>query len=57
MREYAAQRLELLQAFAENAAVWIAARRASEQLDAQVAATDHDGTDWNRIVAAHIGNA
>lgn len=49
--------LELLQAFAENAAVWIAARRASEQLDAQVAATDHDGADWNRIVAAHIGNA
>lgn len=40
--------LELLHAFAENAAVWIAARRASEQLEAMA-----DATDWADIVAAH----
>lgn len=44
--------LELLQAFAENAAVWIAARRTSEQLDAQA-----DAVDWDSIVAAHAGGA
>ncbi len=40
--------LELLQAFAENAAVWIAARRTSEQLDEMA-----DAADWVQIVAAH----
>lgn len=40
--------LELLDAFAENAAVWIAARRASEQLEAMA-----DAADWEEIVAAH----
>lgn len=58
--------LELLRAFAENAAVWIAARRTSEQLDLRSAASDRDAAhgssakaadriDWNRIVAAHTG--
>lgn len=40
--------LELLQAFAEHAAVWIAARRATEQL-AQAA---DNAPRWSRIVAA-----
>ena len=44
--------LELLRAFAENAAVWIAVRRTSARLDAQSAALD-----WNQIVAAHAGDA
>lgn len=44
--------LELLQAFAENAAMWIAARRTSEQLEAQA-----DAFDWDSIVAAHAGGA
>ncbi|WP_332703075.1 GAF domain-containing protein [Lysobacter sp. D1-1-M9] len=53
--------LELLEAFAENAAVWIAARRASELLDAQRADAPPDEQqladerDWRRIVAAHTG--
>jgi len=42
--------LELLEAFAENAAVWIAARRTSERLEAQAAAAD-----WERILATHAG--
>jgi len=60
--------LELLQAFAENAAMWIAARRTSEQLADQAGAPSrghapqghrdpgHSGlrdADWSRIVAAH----
>jgi len=40
--------LELLQAFAENASVWIAARRTSEQLEAL-----GDAAAWSQIVAAH----
>jgi hypothetical protein len=40
--------LELLQAFAEHAAVWIAARRATEQLVQQADAAPR----WSRIVAA-----
>ncbi|MGO1002197.1 FHA domain-containing protein [Lysobacter sp. CA196] len=44
--------LELLEAFAEGAAVWIAVRRTSEWLDAQPAAPQ-----WERIVAAHLGEA
>lgn len=40
--------LELLEAFAENASVWIAARRTSEQLEAL-----EDTAAWSRIVAAH----
>ena len=42
--------LDLLQAFTEHAAVWIAARQASEQLDRQA-------PQWARIVAAHAGAA
>lgn len=55
--------LELLQAFAENAAMWIAARRTSEQLADQAATRDRGNADpgraglreadWSRIVAAH----
>ncbi|MGV8942100.1 MAG: GAF domain-containing protein [Lysobacter sp.] len=50
--------LELLQAFAENAAVWISARRTSEQLALQSGASAAEHTDrnyagWRRIVAAH----
>ncbi|WP_051884398.1 MULTISPECIES: FHA domain-containing protein [Lysobacter] len=44
--------LELLEAFAEGAAVWIAVRRTSEWLDAQPAAPQ-----WERIVAAQFGEA
>ncbi|WP_064749363.1 FHA domain-containing protein [Lysobacter antibioticus] len=44
--------LELLQAFTEGAAVWIAACRTSEQLDAQLASAA-----WDGIVAAHAGDA
>ena len=39
--------LELLEAFAETAALWIAVRRGSEQLEATAAA------DWDGIVRAH----
>ena len=39
--------LELLEAFAETAALWIAARRGSEQLEAAAVA------DWDGIVRAH----
>ncbi len=46
--------LELLEAFAERAALWIAARRAHELLDHGPGAAP----DWSRIVAAHtIGDA
>ncbi|MGY1424942.1 GAF domain-containing protein [Lysobacter sp. A289] len=55
--------LELLQAFAENAAVWISARRTSEQLDLQSGAlargdagrngADGNHAGWSRIIAAH----
>jgi len=44
--------LELLEAFAEGAAVWIAVRRTSDWLDAQPAAPQ-----WERIVAAQFGEA
>lgn len=39
--------LELLEAFAENAAVWIAARRTSDLLDGR------DAPHWRSIVTAH----
>jgi hypothetical protein len=42
--------LELLQAFTEHAAVWIAARQASEQLE-------RPAPQWAPIVAAHAGAA
>lgn len=42
---------ELLEAFAERAALWIAARRTSELLAAQ--AQDAPPHEWNRILAAH----
>ncbi|GGK03472.1 GAF domain-containing protein [Luteimonas terricola] len=50
--------LELLQAFAENAAVWISARRTSEQLELQSDMPDRrhaerDDAGWSRIIAAH----
>ncbi|MDB6163075.1 MAG: hypothetical protein JWL98_507 [Xanthomonadaceae bacterium] len=41
--------LELLEAFVERAALWIAARRASEKLDVSAA------PEWNSILAAHDG--
>jgi len=45
---------ELLEAFAERAALWIAARRATALLDAGVAAPAVvPARDWERIVAAH----
>ncbi|MEO6263441.1 MAG: FHA domain-containing protein [Luteimonas sp.] len=44
--------LELLEAFAERAALWIAARRASELLDSHAAPLP----EWNSIVAAHAGD-
>jgi hypothetical protein len=42
--------LELLQAFAEHAAMWIAARQASEQLERQA-------PQWTHILSAHAGAA
>lgn len=44
--------VELLQAFAENASVWVAARRTSEQLEAL-----EDAAEWNQIVASHTGHS
>ena len=45
--------LELLQAFAEHAAVWIAARHAKEQLAQDRLAQQPDvAPRWSRIVAA-----
>lgn len=49
---------ELLEAFAERAALWIAARRTSELLDARHSPSQAQSTraeDWNRILAAHAG--
>lgn len=55
--------VELLEAFAERAAVWIAARRGSELLERQAAeaaagsgASGWNGPEWSRIVAAHAGD-
>ena len=49
--------LELLEAFAERAALWIAARRASKRLDsAGFDSSDADLPEWNDIVAAHVGD-
>jgi hypothetical protein len=45
--------LELLAAFTENAAVWIAARRTRELLDAHATPSP----DWGPIVAAHTGES
>jgi predicted component of type VI protein secretion system len=45
---------ELLEAFAERAALWIAARRTSDLLAARTAGMPAKGMpDWSRIVAAH----
>lgn len=46
---------ELLEAFAERAALWLAARRATDLLDAHTAA-DRDAHRWEGIVAAHGGD-
>lgn len=46
--------LDLLQAFTEHAAVWIAARQATEQLDRQAPQRTQQ---WAAIVAAHAGAA
>lgn len=46
---------ELLEAFAERAALWLVARRATELLDAHAAA-DLDARRWDGIVAAHAGD-
>lgn len=56
---------ELLEAFAERAALWIAARRTSELLEARAQGLRSEGTpsagmagaDWSRIVAAHPAEA
>lgn len=49
--------LELLDAFAERAALWIAARRASKLLDSATSgSTDVSLPEWNAIVAAHVGD-
>ena len=46
--------LELLEAFAERAALWIAARRTSELLDSKLLDSRAAPlSQWNRIVAAH----
>ena len=45
--------LELLGAFVEGAAVWIAAQRTSALLAAQTPRPARDVTDWDGIVAAH----
>lgn len=46
---------ELLEAFAERAALWLAARRATDLLDAR-AASDRDAHRWDGILAAHGGD-
>ena len=46
---------ELLEAFAERAALWLAARRTSELLDLLPAAHAAPAIDWNAIVAAQAG--
>lgn len=48
---------ELLEAFAERAALWIAARRTSDLLARQVAGGEDANLDWNAIVNAHDGAA
>lgn len=45
--------LELLEAFVEGAAVWIAAQRTSELLAASTPSPGTGATDWQGIVAAH----
>jgi len=45
--------LELLEAFAERAALWIVARRAQALLN-QHASDAEPGSDWQRILAAHV---
>ena len=45
--------LELLQAFVEGAAVWIAAQRTSALLAAQTPRPGRPATDWDGIIAAH----
>ncbi len=48
---------ELLEAFAERAALWIAARRTSDLLAQHVSGADEPNLDWNGIVDAHGGAA
>lgn len=45
--------LELLEAFVEGAAVWIAAQRTSALLAARTPQPERAATDWQGIVAAH----
>jgi hypothetical protein len=45
--------LELLQAFVEGAAVWIAAQRAAAMLDGGATGRERPATRWDGIVAAH----
>ncbi|WP_208543237.1 GAF domain-containing protein [Marilutibacter alkalisoli] len=48
--------VELLQAFVENAAVWIAARRAHDLLDAHTTPAEPPREHaWERIIANHAG--
>ena len=49
--------LELLQAFVEGAAVWIAAQRTSALLAAQTPRPGRPATDWDGIIAAHGADA
>ncbi|AWV06735.1 GAF domain-containing protein [Marilutibacter maris] len=53
--------VDLLAAFADNAAMWIAAQRTRELLDAHASATaiegGANGLPWDGIVAAHTGTA
>ena len=49
--------LELLEAFVEGAAVWIAAQRTRALLAAQTPRPGRASTDWDGIVAAHGGDA
>ena len=46
--------LELLEAFVEGAAVWIAAQRTSALLASQTPRPGRQATDWEGIVAAHV---
>jgi len=49
--------LELLEAFAERAALWIAARRASKLLDsASFRSADAGLPEWDDIITAHAGD-
>lgn len=47
---------ELLEAFAERAALWLAAHSDSALL-AQLPAGSQDGVDWSGVLAAHAGRA